>query len=217
MKTLKFRNVKIKQTEICLLIGLITAIIFCFFNLIGETSSLSKKMIRLHIIANSNSEVDQNLKINLKNAILENFNFDEYENDLNLAREQISKNLSKIENFSQNFVKNEGFDYPVKAKLEQTNFNTRCYENFSLPAATYEALKIEIGKAKGRNWWCVFVPAMCVPAAKAKQKIKNVLNNNQTNLIEKGSKTEIRFASIELYEKIKTGFKKFTKNEHLQN
>ena len=68
-------------------------------------------------------------------------------------------------------MNNHGFNYKVKAKLEKLPFQTRCYKYFALPAANYEALKIEIKKAAGHNWWCVFVPAMCVPAAKAKQKI----------------------------------------------
>lgn len=207
MKTLKFRNVKIKQTEICLLIGLLTAIFFCFFNLFNETKSLSTKLLRLHIIANSNSEPDQKLKIKLKNAILQNFNFDKCANNINSAKNEISKQLNSIETYSENFVRANGFPYNVKAKLEKNQFNTRCYDGFALPAATYETLKIEIGDAKGKNWWCVFVPSMCVPAAKSKQKIKKVLTSEQNDLIEKGSKTEIRFATLELCEKIKNKFK----------
>lgn len=208
MKTLKLRNVKIKQTEICLLFGLLTAIFCCFFNLVTETKSLSNKLLRLHIIANSDYCADQELKIKLKNALLKNFNFDEYSSNINQAKKEIAKKLNSIEAYSNDFVKKQGFPYCVKAKLEKAPFSTRCYEGFALPAANYETLKIEIGNACGHNWWCVFVPAMCVPAAKTKQKLKSVLTTEQTNLIEKGSKTEIRFATLELCEKIKNKFKR---------
>lgn len=209
-KTLNLRNVKIKQTEICLLIGLVTAIFCCFFNLFNETKNLSSKILRLHIIANSDSCADQELKIKLKNSLLQNFNFDECSGNVELAKKEIYKKLNSIETYSEKFIKSQGFPYSVKAKLEKSPFSTRCYEGFALPAANYEALKIEIGNAKGHNWWCVFVPAMCVPAAKTKQKLKKVLNNEQSNLIEKGCKTEIRFATLEFCEKIKNKFKNKT-------
>lgn len=205
MKIFKFRNVKINQIEICLLIGLILSIFCCFSNLIKESESISNKILRLHIIPNSNSAADQTLKIKLKNAILNKFNFDKYSNDIELASTKIKNQLNSIENYSQMFLKQNGCSLPVTASIEPTKFKTRNYDNFALPSGTYNSLNIKIGKAKGKNWWCVFVPAMCVPAAsKTKNKINKVLNSKQQNLISKGSKTEIRFAAIDLYEKIKS-------------
>lgn len=204
MKTYKFKNVKINQIEISLLIGLMTAIFCCFGNIIKDSENLSSKILRLHIIPNSNSNTDQNMKMKLKNAILNKFNFDDYSHNITLAKQKIKTKLNEIEAYSQNFLKNQGYNLPVKASLEKTEFHTRKYENFALPAGTYNALKIQIGKAKGKNWWCIFVPAMCVPAAsKTKNKISKILNSNQQNLIQKGSKNEIRFAAIEIFEKIK--------------
>lgn len=205
MKNFKIRNVKINQTEICLFIGLITAIICCFCGLVNNAQGLSNKIIRLHILANSDSKADQKLKIDLKDAVLKKFNFDECSNNIPLAKQKISKQLNKIRKYSNNFIKSKGYNYPVNVKIEEkSSFNTRNYGDFSLPAGNYQALKIEIGNAKGHNWWCVFVPSMCVPAASnAKQKIESVLNNNENNLINKGSKTEIRFAALECFQNLK--------------
>ncbi len=199
----KFRNVKINQIEICALIGLIFSILACFFNLINTTQTIKKNILRLHILANSDSNVDQNLKIQLKNNILKNFNFDSYSNNLDIAKKKINQNLNKIETYSNNFVKKQGFNYNVKASIKPCYFKTRSYGIFSLPPGIYDSLTIEIGKATGHNWWCVFVPAMCVPAAKATQKIDKVLNKNQADLIKKGNKTEIRFAILQMFEDVK--------------
>ena len=86
-------------------------------------------------------------------------------------------------------------------------FDTREYDKFSIPAGKYDALRITIGEAKGHNWWCVLVPSLCVPAAEGKeQKIDETLNKQQKDLVETGSKFDVRFVTIEFWELIKNLF-----------
>ncbi len=193
---------KITNIEISILFGLITAILMSFFGCLKQTENLEKNVLRLHILANSNSKEDQNVKLKVRDEILKNFDFNTYNNDINKSKQKIRSELKEIEAVAKKTLKKEGFDDSVKASLEKTYFDTREYKDFSMPAGVYDALKIEIGNAKGKNWWCVMVPSMCVPAASEKQKAINTFNDGEKDLITKGNKTEIRFKSIEIFKNI---------------
>lgn len=203
MKYFRFKKQKkITKVEISILFGLISAILMSFFGCLNQTENLEKNVLRLHILANSNSKEDQAVKLKVRDEILKNFNFNSYNNNIEKSKQKIKNELKQIENVAKKTLEKEGFKENVKAKLEKTYFNTREYENFSMPAGVYDALKIEIGNAKGKNWWCVMVPSMCVPAALEKQKAINTFNENEKDLITKGNKTEIRFKSIEIFKNI---------------
>lgn len=192
---LKKQN-KLKTIEISALFGLVLAIILCLCGCFVSSENISKNVLRLHILANSNSEQDQNLKLKVRNEILKNFNFNN-NNNLEESKEYVRNNLNKIEDVAKNTIKKEGFCYPVKAELKKTYFKTREYKNFSMPAGFYTAVRIEIGQAKGKNWWCVMVPSLCVPAAN-KEKAFKTFSSQEEDLIKKGYKTEIRFKTIEI-------------------
>ena len=193
---------KITNIEISILFGLITAILMSFFGCLKQTENLEKNVLRLHILANSNSKEDQSVKLKVRDEILKNFDFNTYNNDINKSKQKIRSELKEIEAVAKKTLEKEGFDDSVKASLEKTYFDTREYKDFSMPAGVYDALKIEIGNAKGKNWWCVMVPSMCVPAASEKQKAINTFNDGEKDLITKGNKTEIRFKSIEIFKNI---------------
>ena len=200
---------KITNIEISILFGLITAILMSFFGCLKQTENLEKNVLRLHILANSNSKEDQSVKLKVRDEILKNFDFNTYNNDINKSKQKIRSELKKIEAVAKKTLEKEGFDDSVKASLEKTYFDTREYKDFSMPAGVYDALKIEIGNAKGKNWWCVMVPSMCVPAASEKQKAINTFNDGEKDLITKGNKTEIRFKSIEIFKNIFSLRRKF--------
>lgn len=121
--------------------------------------------IRLHILANSDSESDQSLKLALRDAIL-----DKYSKELSLsenkaeAEESLRALLPELEAFSNEFLKNSG--YSAKAELKEEWYATRYYEDFTLPCGYYCSLIITIGEGEGQNWWCVMYPPMCLDAAK---------------------------------------------------
>lgn len=203
MEYFKFKKTrKITNVEISILFGLIAAILMSFFGCLKQTENLEKNVLRLHILANSNSKEDQNVKLKVRDEILKNFDFNTYNNDINKSKQKIRNELKDIEAVAKKTLEKKGFENDVKAKLEKTYFNTREYKDFSMPAGVYDALRIEIGNAKGKNWWCVMVPSMCVPAASEKQKAINTFNDSEKDLITKGSKTEIRFKAIEIFKNI---------------
>lgn len=209
MKYVILNKIKIYKVEIAIFIGLIVSIICCFVNLVGQSEDISNHILRLHILANSDTEEDQNLKLQVRDEILNSFNFDyTQDSDLYEIEKQVEDECINIEKVAKDVVEKAGYDYGVESEIINMYFDTREYDNFAMPAGKYDALRIKIGEAKGHNWWCVLVPSLCIPAANGKvnEKIEDVLNRQQQDLIETGCKTEVRFAIIEAYEYIKDLF-----------
>ena len=122
--------------------------------------------VRLHILANSDTEDDQALKLALRDEILENFaselsGFESAEG----ARDEILCALDEIEEFSREFIKDQGYSYDVSVSIINEWYDTREYESFTLPKGYYYSLKIVIGEGEGKNWWCVMYPPLCLDFA----------------------------------------------------
>ncbi len=188
---------------IFLLLLLISAYITPFI----ETSErISDDVFRLHILANSDEEHDQSLKLKVRDAVLEKGQ--RVFTDCSSLEETISScesNLDLFQTTAQDCINQNGYSYSVKAYVDREYFNTREYEEITLPSGIYNALKIEIGEAKGHNWWCVMFPAICLPAV-SENEMNDILDEEEMDLISKGSKFEIRFKIVEVYEKIKSKF-----------
>lgn len=103
---------------------------------------------------------------------------------------------------AQQVVWDEGYDYTVQAKLCHMYFTTRQYETVSLPAGMYDAVRFTIGKGEGKNWWCVVFPPMCVSAATQSEKLSDVLDEKQADIVTKPGKYEVRFKAVEVFEDI---------------
>ena len=171
---------------------------------IEASESISDEVFRLHILANSNSEADQQLKLKVRDEILisgENL-FKEC-SSVEEAIKICSENLDFFEQAAQKCIAENGAAYTVKATVDKEYFNTREYEKITLPSGIYNALKIEIGEAKGKNWWCVMFPAICLPSV-SEDEINEVLSEEEIKLINSNNKYEIRFKIVEIYEKIKS-------------
>ena len=171
---------------------------------IEASESISDEVFRLHILANSNSEADQQLKLKVRDEILisgENL-FKEC-SSVEEAIKICSENLDIFEQAAQKCIAENGAAYTVKATVDKEYFNTREYEKITLPSGIYNALKIEIGEAKGKNWWCVMFPAICLPSV-SEDEINEVLSEEEIKLINSNNKYEIRFKIVEIYEKIKS-------------
>ena len=125
-------------------------------------------------------------------------------NSLNLsdAKKETEQNIDEIIAISQKVVYDEGFDYKVSAEVCESFFDTRVYENVTLPAGVYSCLKIKIGKAEGKNWWCVLFPALCIPAAQNKAQLSDVLNNAEIDTVT-NPVYKPKFAILEFFEKLK--------------
>lgn len=195
----------IKKIKISVCVGLVIALIFSVCSFAETSREIRSDVLRLHIIANSDSAVDQNLKLRLRDHILTQGK-DIFDGSVNVenAVEKIEPRLMELESSAKDFVHSNGFDYDVKITFSEEYFTTRSYESITLPAGKYLALRVVIGNGEGHNWWCVMFPPMCVPAADKKDELGNVFSSNELELVEKNPKYEIRFKIIEIYEAIKS-------------
>ena len=128
--------------------------------------SLQSEVLRLHIPANSDSEKDQRIKLALRDKVLEEYGVLLSENeDIEGAQRQVRELLPEIEKTCCEFLAQQGVDYSAKAELVNMYFTTRQYEEVTLPAGNYDALRITLGSGEGRNWWCIMFPPLCIPVA----------------------------------------------------
>ena len=156
---------KLNCWELALLLGLLVTL--CTGAWLGrEQEELAGQVIRLHVIANSDSREDQALKLEVRDRILERAQ-ELYPEHATLAeaRAALEESLSELSRIGEQTVKEAGYDYPVTAQLTQCWFPTKEYEDFALPAGDYTALRIVIGEGEGQNWWCVAFPPLCLGAA----------------------------------------------------
>ena len=133
--------------------------------LITDRQRLDDELIRLHVVANSDSEKDQNIKLQVRDAVLASLQKDlEKISDVEDARAYLQENLPKIRAIANETLDAVGFDGEAVVTLCKEAFGTRYYDTFTLPAGVYESLRIIIGEGAGKNWWCVAFPTLCVPA-----------------------------------------------------
>lgn len=198
-----------KKIRISLSVGIVVAIVFSIFSFAKTSDEIRSDVLRLHVIANSDSSVDQNLKLRLRDHILQEGK-DILDGSVNVenAVQKIEPRIGELEKSAESFVKSAGFDYKVKITLSEEYFTTRTYETVTLPAGKYLALRVVIGSGSGHNWWCVMFPPMCVPAADKKDEIENVFTDDEIKLVESKPKYEPRFKIIEIYEQIKQAIEK---------
>lgn len=194
-----------KKAEKAVLIGLVLSVLIGSFTAFaGECDSVRSHVLRLHILANSDSEQDQTLKLKVRDRILEEAGhlFEDAEN-LADAESNAQSSLELVRSIAEEEVREQGFDYPVSAELCNMFFDTRRYDGVTMPAGRYDAVRITIGEAKGHNWWCVLYPPMCLPAAQPRQELEEALSESEVELVTSEPKYEIRFACVELIERIK--------------
>lgn len=173
------------------------------------SKGLSDSVFRLHVIANSDSKEDQNLKYKVRDSLIEYMNslIPDCKNKQEVI--QIAQNhIKDFEQIATNKIKDEGFNYEVKVKIGNFNFPTKEYGDISLPAGYYDALRVEIGKAEGKNWWCVMFPPLCfvdittgVVPDESKEEMKNNMSEEEFALISdnKDSNIQFKFKLLEFF------------------
>ena len=157
IQSLKFKSI------LLLLLLLFLYIFICAFDYVQAVSyDISNSVFRLHVIANSDTIEDQNLKYKIRDSLLN------YMNSLCTNINSKEEAILMIENYKDDFKKialdvihSEGFDYNVNINIGNFNFPTKNYGDISLPAGMYDALRVEIGNSNGQNWWCVMFPSLC--------------------------------------------------------
>ena len=151
----------LNRIGICLLIA-------CFVwigMLLADRHKLRQELIRFHVVASSDSQEDQAVKLQVRDAVLGAFR-EELQNlqDMEQAKAYLQENLPKIEAIANDVLAQAGFSDRAKASRCVEEFTTRVYDTFTLPAGIYESLRIVIGEGEGHNWWCVVFPSLCLPA-----------------------------------------------------
>lgn len=134
----------------------------CFSQKDLNADDISDEVLRIHIRANSNSDDDQKVKYSVKSAVVEFVTpLLVGVTDKQNAMDKIKQNLDEITNIAMRVLRKNGFLYSATAKLTNENFPTRTYDQLTLPSGEYDALVLELGEAKGDNWWCVVYPPLC--------------------------------------------------------
>jgi stage II sporulation protein R len=185
-----------------------------FSNITAE--DISSKLIRLHVIAHSDLPEDQELKMRVRDIIVEALNSKlEKVDDIETSREIIKANLGYIENIARQQILKSGKDYSVKAMMGKFPFPVKSYGYVTLPAGEYEALRIIIGEGKGANWWCVLFPPLCfvdithgLTREEAKDNLQRVLTGEELDAIVTAASAdevpvEIRFKVLEWWQTAK--------------
>jgi len=209
----------IKLKRILVIFILLTLYFFiCAFSYARSVSeNIADSVFRLHVIANSDSVEDQNLKIKVRDELISYMNV--LSKDATSKEEvmQIAKtNKKKFEKIAKEVIYENGFNYTINSTVGKAEFPTKNYGDISLPAGNYDALKIEIGEAKGQNWWCVMFPPLCfvdvssgIVPDESKEEIKENLNDEEYDLISKTDNSEIsfKFKLIEFFQNLRLGSK----------
>lgn len=216
-------NIKNIRNRIYILASILVVILITStFVIIKEVNKIEActydykdKLIRFHVIANSDSDKDQKLKLKVRDEVI-SYLQPKLENSNSIEEsEKIIKNEYKtLENISKKVISKNGYNYIVKVGLEYSNFPAKQYSSVVLPAGKYKALRIIIGEGKGKNWWCVMFPPLCfvdeqnnVIDKETDEKLKKVLTKDEYELIvEKDKKNinnlQIKFKIVEVFQKI---------------
>lgn len=203
------KNTVRKNIELGVLIGLVCAIALSFARFEVRCDELRQGVMRLHIIANSDSQADQNLKLAVRDEILNN-TVDIFKgcNNVGDAIITANDNIDTINRLANDVIKRNGFNYEAKVSVGDRYFDTREYDDFTLPAGTYKSLIVDLGDAKGKNWWCVVFPCVCVPSA-TDASLSDSVSSDAAQTAENANKYQIKFKTAEIYEQI---IKIFSKN-----
>lgn len=180
--------------------------------------NIASKIIRLHVIGNSNSEYDQNLKFCIKNAVVKELKpMLNNVNNIDSARNIIHKNLPYINQIAKKELLRQQSSYSVNTSMSTRFFPIKQYGDMTLPEGNYEALCLELGSAKGRNWWCVLYPSLCfidctysVLPSESKEKLHNTLTSDEYNYIMQDDTTTIKYQSA-IFNFIKNTYHKLRK------
>lgn len=148
-----------------LIAAAISVLIGSFSAFAEECDKLPDKLFRMHILANSDSDEDQQLKYDLRDFLSEDMQYIfEGCTTAEEAKNAAKSNLREITLKAQQFVFDRGYDYRITASVERVYFTTRQYGSVTVPAGEYDALRILIGEGEGKNWWCVMFPPLCLGA-----------------------------------------------------
>lgn len=208
-----FTNANLKRFLVLIVLFSIYVFICAFSYANAVSTNIADSVFRLHVIANSDTEEDQNLKYLVRDALIEYMN--SISNKCISRKEAISIAESHKDDFykiAHQIISDNGYNYDVNINIGNFAFPTKNYGDISLPAGYYDALRVEIGNANGQNWWCVMFPPLCfvdvssgIVPEDSKETIKNNLPNEEYNLVTKTQNADVKFKFklLEFFQNIK--------------
>lgn len=196
---------KIKNTVLFLLIG---AILICGayqYRSGRMQQDIADKILRFHVIANSDKDSDQQLKLQIRDSIGEYLHGELKDaDDLEECISIVNQDMDKINQRAQEVIAKEGYDYPVQSAVSWVDFPVKTYGEYTFPAGSYQALQVVIGNGQGRNWWCVMYPNMCfsnsmyeVIDENSEKELKKVLTQAEYKEIMAEGKVHVKLKYLE--------------------
>lgn len=172
-------------------------------DLAADAKAIYEGTVRLHVLANSDSEADQALKLKVRDALLGEM--DELltstdAEDADSAAEALEEKLDELRAVAESVIAENGFDYPVELALTEEYYETREYDGFALPAGEYTSLQVKIGRAEGQNWWCVLFPPLCTSVASAEEALAETgFTKRQVRLLtdDENASYKLKFKAVE--------------------
>ncbi len=176
-------------------------VLFLLGGLLADRFELQDKLIRLHVVANSNSEIDQSNKLAVRDAVLEYLNHHLSEvTTAEQAKDFLNNKTDEIESVVNEALVQLNARYTGKVSLQKEEFDTRIYDTFTLPSGIYTALRVDLGEADGKNWWCVAFPSLCIPATSdgfQQAAIQAGMNDSLMDTVANNGEYTIRFFFLE--------------------
>ena len=183
--------------------GFLLTVTASFFPFAAASAELSDEVVRLHIVANSDSAEDQRVKLLVRDAVLqEAAGWYGDAKTLEEANTALCVHLGAIESAANEALQKSGSADRATVQMTDQYFPTRDYETFSFPAGKYRTLKIVIGEGKGHNWWCVVFPALCLPAAE--DDAFSTLTQAQRELVQQPERYQVKFKAVEWFEALRS-------------
>ena len=169
--------------------------------------SIAHKILRFHVLANSDSDADQNVKKQVRDAVGTYLRpYLEECSDMEMTRKVVNEHMQEVIEVSKDVLRDNGFTYNVTAEITHTDFPEKVYGEYTFPAGEYEALEIRLGNGEGHNWWCVLYPNMCFQGAvyevvdeEADEALREVLTPEEYADVFDSGKLEIRFKFLEYF------------------
>ena len=164
MKNLLHRASMLSDEKKCVILLALTILMgfMLFYTYIGDIDNEHDGIIRLHVIANSDSASDQQLKLKVRDAVIAYMDGQEDLGTVEETRQHLNDNLDRLETIANGVIAAEGYDYTAKADLGIKYIPAKTYGDITFPAGNYEALNITLGSGDGQNWWCVLFPPLCL-------------------------------------------------------
>lgn len=182
-------------------VALVIASIFSFLPFEKKCREISDEVLRIHILADSDSESDQSLKLKVRDSILEYT--DGLYSKVSSKEEAIkitNEHIDEIVATAENTLKANGCEKQVNAEICEMDFNTRYYGDITMPSGNYTALRVTIGSGEGKNWWCVMYPSLCLYTSADTNTLEDELTDEQYEVITDTPKYEFKFKILEYFD-----------------